>query len=321
MSAGLAEELARYDADVRRIGAAARRLVHSDVPLAKTAARRHLGGGKRLRAVVALLSGRLCGLADKVSDKIAIGIEIIHTATLMHDDVVDEAPLRRSQATANQLYGNAAAVLVGDFLYSRASQILAEVGSLPLLAWIADSTNRLAEGEVLQLQRSGKRIGGEVYFDIIGRKTANLFETAAAAAALVSGDRKKLPALAAYGRHLGIAFQLIDDCLDYAGAGDETGKKIGADFGEGKMTLPLILALEKAEPAARRRLLAGWRRGDESSFAAALQLVRDTGALAETRRRAAAAAEKAAAALAPCPDTPVRQTLITLAKASVKRKK
>ncbi len=320
MTNGLAEELSYYDADVRRIGKTARRLVNSDAPLATTVGRRQMAGGKRLRAVVALLSGRLCGLADETNDKIAIAIEIIHTATLLHDDVVDEAPMRRSRSTANSIYGNAAAVLVGDFLYSRASQILAELGSLPLLAWIAKATNSLAEGEVLQLEQSGNIISGEIYFNIIGRKTANLFESAAVAPALVAKNDDYQAALAGYGRHLGLAFQLIDDCLDYEGADNETGKKIGADFAEGKMTLPTILALEKAAPAARRRLLSGWQKNNAASFAETLQLVHDTGALTETRRRAALHAEQAAESLQPCAAGDIRQTLITLAQASVKRR-
>ncbi|MBE8157991.1 MAG: polyprenyl synthetase family protein, partial [Betaproteobacteria bacterium] len=249
---GLAAELAHYDNDVRRIIRTARRLARSDAPLAAAIGRRQMAGGKRLRAVVALLCGRLCGQPDALNDKIAIGIEIIHMATLLHDDVVDDAPMRRRRSTANRMYGNAAAVLVGDFLYSRASQIFAEIGSLPLLAWIAKATNGLAEGEIMQLERAGKLMDERAYFDIIGRKTANLFESAAAAAALAGG--RPPAALAGYGRHLGTAFQLIDDCLDYAGLDGETGKKIGADFAEGKMTLPAILALAKTGAAERQKM-------------------------------------------------------------------
>ena len=318
---GLAAELAHYEKDLRRIAKVARELVHSDAPLAANIGRRHIDGGKRLRAAVALLCGRMCGLSDKTNDKIAAAIEIIHTATLLHDDVVDDASLRRRRATANRTDGNAAAVLVGDFLYSRASQILADVGSLPLLAWIAKATNSLAEGEVLQLEHSGKVIGEAAYFDIIGRKTANLFESAAAAGALVSGhgeDSPLLKALAGYGRHLGMAFQLIDDCLDYAGADAGIGKKIGADFAEGKMTLPVILALAAADENARRRLLSGWQRDNEASFAETLQLVQDTGALDETKRRAAACARRAEESLSVISED-ARRPLAALARASVIR--
>lgn len=321
VSKGLSKELARYDADLRRIADTARKLVHSDAPLASVIGRRQMRGGKRLRAVIALICGRACGLPDDTSDKIAAAIEIIHTATLLHDDVVDDAPLRRRQSTANRVFGNSAAVLVGDFLYSRASQILSDIGSLPLLAWIARATNSLAEGEVLQLEHSGKVIGESEYFDIIERKTANLFESAAAAPALVSGhdpDSPLLKALAGYGCNLGMAFQLIDDCLDYAGP--DSGKKIGADFAEGKMTLPVILALAAADKTARARLVSGWRKNNEASFAETLQLIETTGALTAARERAADYAQKAEQSLAILP-VKSRRPLATLAQASVHRER
>ena len=316
----LATELAHYDADMRRIVKMARRLISSDAPLATVIGRRQMSGGKRLRAVVTLICGRLCGISDDTNDKIAIAIEIIHTATLLHDDVVDNAPLRRQQSTANRVYGNAAAVLAGDFLYSRASQILSEIGSLPLLAWIAKATNSLAEGEMLQLQQSGKMTDEQSYFDIIRRKTANLFESAAAAAALVENHETFLPALARYGDNLGMAFQLIDDCLDYAGSDAETGKKIGADFAEGKMTLPVILALEAADDDARQRLLSGWRRNNTASFADTLRLVQETEALTKTRNRAADYAHQAEEALATLPKNSCRP-LVALARASLCRRR
>ncbi|MGI9305879.1 MAG: polyprenyl synthetase family protein [Gammaproteobacteria bacterium] len=315
---GLAEELSRYDKDLRRIARTAGRLARSDVPLASAICRRQMAGGKRLRAVVALLCGRLCGLPDALNDKIAIGVEIIHTATLLHDDVVDDAPMRRRQSTANRMHGNAAAVLAGDFLYSRASQIFADIGSLPLLSRIAQATNGLAEGEILQLQQSGKWTGEAAYFEIIGRKTANLFELAAEAPALARGD-SRASALAGYGRHLGTAFQLVDDCLDYSGDAAETGKKIGADFGEGKMTLPAILALAKSGAAARRRMLAGWRQNDAAAFADTLRLVQETGALAETRRRAAEYARRAEESLRPAFGAKSRAALAALVRASANR--
>ena len=316
---GLAAELAHYDKDVRRIIRTARRLSRSDAPLASVIGRRQMAGGKRLRAVVALLCGRLCGQPDSLNDKIAIGIEIIHTATLLHDDVVDDAPMRRRQSTANCVYGNAAAVLVGDFLYSRASQIFAEIGSVPLLAWIAKATNGLAEGEIMQLEQAGKLMDERAYFDIIGRKTANLFESAAAAPALAGGCAA-VPALADYGRHLGTAFQLIDDCLDYAGLDGETGKKIGADFAEGKMTLPAILALSKTGAAARRKILSGWQKDNAASFTETLKLVRETGALAQTRRRAVEYARKSEESLRAEFSAAECKNLVALARASVNRR-
>ena len=314
----LSAELALYKKDLRRIAETAKSLVHSDTPLAAKIGMRQMGGGKHLRAAVALICGRMCGLPDTTNDKVAAAIEIIHTATLLHDDVVDDAPMRRRQSTANRVFGNAAAVLVGDFLYARASQILAEVGSLPLLAWIAKATNSLAEGEVMQLEHSGLEIGESVYFEIIGRKTANLFEAAAAAGALVGGRESSLRAFADYGRQLGIAFQLVDDCLDYSGSCADTGKKIGADFAEGKMTLPVILALKNTNAAARKRLLSGWQNDNAASFAETLRLVQDTGALDETRRRAADCARLAEAALSPFAED-ARRPLVALARASVNR--
>ena len=317
----LADELAQYDGDLRRMFQTARKLLSSAAPLAAKISRRQLVGGKRLRAVIALLSGRLCGLADRTSDQTAVAIELIHSATLLHDDVVDDASMRRRRKTANELHGNAAAVLAGDFLYSRASQILAGLECQPLLLWIADATNSLAEGEILQLERrGGTDMTREMYFDIINRKTANLFEAASAAGALLAEKQDILPHLAAYGRHLGTAFQLIDDCLDYDGSDRETGKKIGADFAEGKMTLPAILALEKTSAASRRRILAGWQRGDEQAFADTLRLTHETGALAEVRHLAVQEVEQAMAALQNFPPHAKRDSLINLARASVMRR-
>ncbi|MDM5147740.1 polyprenyl synthetase family protein [Candidatus Persebacteraceae bacterium Df01] len=316
----LAGELAKYDGDLRRMFKRGRALVKSEVSLAEIISRRQLSGGKRLRAVVALLSGRLCGLPDAMSDKTAVAIEFIHTATLLHDDVVDEAVLRRRQSTANHVYGNSAAVLAGDFLYSRASQILADIGCMPLLVWIADATNSLAEGEIMQLEQRGCIMTKDIYFNIIRRKTANLFEAATAAAVLIADRPAVLAAMTAYGRHLGMAFQLIDDCLDYVGSDAEMGKKIGADFAEGKMTLPAILALEKTNGTTRRRLLTGWKKNDDVSFADTLRLARETGALDEVHRLAAKESELAIAALDELSPSLARDSLTTLAKVSVNRR-
>ena len=284
-----------------------------------------LEGGKRLRAVVCVLSGRLCGADPAVMDEAAAGVELIHAATLLHDDVVDDAPTRRTRPTANRLHGSAAAVLVGDFLYSRASQIFAELGNLRMLARIADATNRLAEGEVLQLlARRHPELDEEKYFAVIERKTANLFEAASAGGAILSGRDGWENGLAEYGRRLGRAFQIVDDCLDYEGEGAETGKEIGRDFAEGQMTLPALLALSRAGVGARERLLRGWRSGDADSFGEALRLARETGALAESRGRAeseaALAAQSLEAIAAEGGDAKVLEALTALAKLSAGRR-
>ena len=290
-------ELGKYDADVRRVRERMRLRLGGPALVGEIGGS-VLEGGKRLRAVVCLLSGRLCGLDMAVADEAAAGVELIHSATLLHDDVVDDAPTRRTRPTANRVHGSAAAVLVGDFLYSRASQIFAELGNVRMLSRVADATNRLAEGEVLQLlSRRDPELDEEKYFAVIERKTANLFEVASASGAILSGMDSREEALSEYGRRLGRAFQIVDDCLDYEGEGLETGKEIGRDFAEGQITLPVILALLRADSGTRDRLMAGWRAGENGAFDEALELTRKTGALAESRRRAEEEAALAVKAL------------------------
>ena len=290
-------ELERYDAEVSRVRERMRLRLGGPALVGEIGGA-VLQGGKRLRAVVCLLSGRLCGLDPSTADEAAAGVELIHSATLLHDDVVDDAPTRRTRPTANRIHGSAAAVLVGDFLYSRASQIFAELGNVRMLSRVADATNRLAEGEVLQLlARRDPELDEEKYFAVIERKTANLFEVAAASGAILSGMDSREGALSEYGRRLGRAFQIVDDCLDYEGDGLETGKEIGRDFAEGQMTLPVILALSRADEGVRGRLLEGWRAGDGGAFEEALKLARETGALAESRSRAESEADLAMKAL------------------------
>ena len=292
-----AAELAARDADVARVRERMRARLGGPALVGEIGGG-VLEGGKRLRAVVCLLSGRLCGLDPRAADEAAAGVELIHAATLLHDDVVDDAPTRRTRPTANRVHGSAAAVLVGDFLYSRASQIFAELGSLRMLSRVADATNRLAEGEVLQLlARREPSLDEEKYFAVIERKTANLFEVAAASGAILSGMTEREAALSEYGLRLGRAFQMVDDCLDYEGEGAETGKEIGRDFAEGQITLPVILALSRTDAKTRGRLLSGWREGDAGAFGEALRLTRETGALSESRARAASEADLAAKAL------------------------
>ena len=257
------------------------------------------GGGKRLRPALLLLASRACGYEGRDHHTLAAAIEMIHTATLLHDDVVDESKLRRGKETANARFGNPASVLVGDFLYSRTFQLMVGVGRMPVLSIIADATNLIAEGEVLQLLHAGDAALDErAYFDVIERKTAKLFEAAGRIGAVL-GDAGEAAeqALARYSMHLGTAFQIMDDVLDYSGEAAAIGKNLGDDLGEGKMTLPLIRALAVGttpEADVIRRAVAG---GGLTDFAPVLETLQRTGALDYARERANAESEAAACCL------------------------
>lgn len=313
-----ARYLKNFDADMQRLRGVMHAHLGSEVALiAEMEAGEYLTGGKRLRAIISLLTARLCGVPPAQGDAVAVAIEFIHTATLLHDDVVDNAPMRRHLPAVARVYGNAAAVLAGDFLYSRASQMLAQTQSLPLLQRVADATNKLAEGELLQLlQRDKTDLHEQTYYQIIEYKTANLFSVAAAAAADLRGQ--DAAALSAYGRHLGIAFQLVDDCLDYEGDDAQLGKQTGADWSEGKITLPLILFLAQQPAAQRAAVLQQARRGGLREM---IMQLRGSGALAAVRTRAAQEAQAAVQALADFPDSADKAALITLAQTSVQRDK
>ena len=314
----LSAVLAEFGDDWKNLEATMRGYLNTEIDLISEIGSRQLAGGKKLRALITLLSGRLCMLTQKESEKMAIAIELIHAATLLHDDVVDDADTRRRQRSFNRVYGNAAAVLVGDFLYSRASQIFSEIGNLRLLKRVADATNRLSEGEVLQLIRRGDpEMSEESYFAIIKRKTANLFEIAAAGPAILAKDEEMEKNLSEFGKHLGIAFQLVDDCLDYEGEDDKTGKALGRDFAEGKMTLPVILAFADMEPTKRKSLLVDWQAGGD--FNDILRLLRETGALNATRQRAQQEVNRALAAIERCPPGDAKNSMIALASLSVNR--
>jgi octaprenyl-diphosphate synthase len=208
------------------------------------------GGGKRLRPALVLLAARACGYDGDKHYTLAAVVEMIHTATLLHDDVVDESKLRRGHATANATFGNAASVLVGDFLYSRAFQLMVGVGSVRVLEILSEATNVIAEGEVMQLMNSGNpNLDESAYLTVIQRKTAKLFEAAAQLGAVLGGaSAEREAALARYGMHLGTSFQLVDDVLDYRGEQSAIGKNPGDDLAEGKMTLPLIRAIAVGDP-------------------------------------------------------------------------
>jgi len=273
------------------------------------------GGGKRLRPAVLLLAAGACGYRGEAHHTLAAVIEMIHTATLLHDDVVDESSLRRGHATANAEFGNAAAVLVGDFLYSRAFQLMVGVERMRVLSIMADATNVIAEGEVMQLMHAGDAALAETaYFEVIRRKTAKLFEAAGRIGAVLGGaDGTREDSLAAYGLHLGTAFQIMDDVLDYSGDAAAIGKNLGDDLAEGKMTLPLIhaLAVGGVEDAAVIRHAIGG--GGLTDFRPVVDTLERTGALAYARDRAIGASRAAAAALAALPPSPAAASLLQLA--------
>jgi len=272
------------------------------------------GGGKRLRPALLLLGAHACGYQGEHHHTLAAIVEMIHTATLLHDDVVDESSLRRGNPTANARFGNAASVLVGDFLYSRAFQLMVTVDSMRVFNVLSNATNVIAEGEVLQLINSGNPdLDEDGYLDVIRRKTAKLFEAAARLGAIIAdADAAEEEALAAYGAHVGTAFQLIDDMLDYSGDRDTIGKNLGADLAEGKPTLPLIRALAvgtQHDAAAIREALT---RGAAADFEPVLDALRRTGALEYTRQCAVRESDVARAQLAALRDSKYRRTLLDL---------
>jgi octaprenyl-diphosphate synthase len=306
---------ARIGADMTAVDRVLRDALSSDVILIRQVAEYIIGGGgKRLRPALLIICAKATGYQGTQHHTLAAVIEMIHTATLLHDDVVDESDLRRGHPTANAEFGNAASVLVGDFLYSRAFQMMVGVARMRVLEILADTTNAIAEGEVLQLINAGDaNLDESAYLNVIQRKTARLFEAAARLGAVL-GDASPAveDALARFGMHLGTAFQLVDDVLDYSGTADAIGKNVGDDLAEGKMTLPLIHALAhgtEEEAAVIRHAVAGGGRTDFAPVVAALDR---TGALAYARQRAAAEAAKAEACLAQLPDSPDRKTLLEL---------
>jgi octaprenyl-diphosphate synthase len=315
--------LAPIAADMQRVDALIRERLGSDVPLVRQVAEYIVaGGGKRLRPALLLLSAGACGCRGEARLELAAVVEFIHTATLLHDDVVDTSQLRRGRKTANAAFGNAASVLVGDFLYSRAFQMMVSVNSMRVMQVLADATNTIAEGEVLQLMNCHDPDVTEVaYLEVIRRKTAKLFEASARLGAVLGGAPQALEAgLAEYGMRLGTAFQVIDDVLDYSGEAAEIGKSLGDDLAEGKPTLPLIRAMASgSEPqrAAVRRAIA---EGGRDDFAPVLEAVMATGALDYAREAARREAEAAKRALAPLAASAHRDSLLELASFSVARR-
>jgi len=299
-----------------------RQRLHSEVALVNQIAEYIISaGGKRIRPVLVLLVANAYSYKGVAHHELAAVVEFIHTATLLHDDVVDESSLRRGRATANALFGNAASVLVGDFLYSRAFQMMVSLNNMRIMSILSDATNVIAEGEVLQLlNMHDPDVTQDCYLQVIRSKTAKLFEAAAELGALVAGaNDEQIAAAGEYGRSLGTAFQLIDDVLDYAGDASEIGKNVGDDLREGKPTMPLIYLMEHGTEEQRQLVRSCIETGDEQHFDAILSAITSSGALDYTRREAQKAAQRAIDAIAAMPDSRYKDSLLQLARFAVDR--
>ena len=296
--------------------------LHSRVPLvAEIAAYLVQAGGKRLRPLLVLLAARSCGDSSPHPVKLAVAIEFLHTAMLLHDDVVDESTLRRGRRTANAEWGNAASVLVGDFLHSRAFELMVELGNIDVMALISKATNGIAEGEVQQLTLLQNTSTSEAdYLEVIYRKTALLFEVSAESGAVLGGaSPSEAAAYREYGRHLGLAFQLMDDWLDYEGTAQDLGKNTGDDLAEGKVTLPIILALKAAGAPDRRILEQAIKQPGSVVFEDVRCIAERYGVIETTKHRAAAEASLAESALQDLPDSACKSQMIRLSQFAVER--
>ena len=315
-SSSTAAALALIADDMQAMDAIIARRLASDVPLVGQVSHYIIAaGGKRLRpALVLLMSGALGYRSPRRLDLAAV-VEFIHTATLLHDDVVDESTLRRGRPTANKIFGNPASVLVGDFLYSRAFQMMVEVGEMRIMQTLAEATNVIAEGEVLQLMNMHDAgLTEEGYLRVIRSKTAKLFEASARLAALLAGSTPQIERHCAdYGQALGTAFQVIDDVLDYDGDVLEMGKNLGDDLREGKVTLPLIIAMQRGTPAERLTIRQAIETGGTGRMTEIIAIVQQTGALQATRDAAAAEAMRALDALQNLPRNAYSEALEQLA--------
>jgi len=309
-------------ADMRAVDRVIRERLHSEVVLVRQVAEYIIGGGgKRLRPALVLLSAGALDYRGTAHHTLAAVVEFIHTATLLHDDVVDESALRRGRPTANTLFGNSASVLVGDFVYSRAFQMMMDVEDMRVLRVLADATNVIAEGEVLQLMNCRNAdIDEASYLQVIRYKTAKLFEAAGRLGAMVAGASPETEAaMAAYGSHLGTAFQLIDDVLDYSGDAGMIGKNVGDDLAEGKPTLPLIRVMQHGTAEEAELVRHALTSGGLADLDGVLAAIRRSGALDYTRRQAEAEAQSARAALDAISPTQYRDSLIQLASFAVTR--
>lgn len=309
-------------ADMQAVDSLIRTRLGSDVALVREVAEYIIGsGGKRLRPALVLLSAGACGYQGHHHHVLAAVVEFIHTATLLHDDVVDASELRRGATTANALFGNAASVLVGDFVYSRAFQMMVKVDNMRVMQVLADATNTIAEGEVLQLMNChNPDVDEHAYLQVIRYKTAKLFEAATRLGAILGGaNAVREEALASYGMHLGTAFQLVDDVLDYSGENAATGKNVGDDLAEGKTTLPLIYAIKHGTREEAGLIREAISKGGLSELDQVIAAIGRSGALAYTREQARSEASAAASALSVLSDSKQRDYLLQLADFAVTR--
>jgi octaprenyl-diphosphate synthase len=309
-------------AEMAAVDQVIRTRLHSEVALVNQIGEYIIGsGGKRLRPALVILSAKAFGYKGTHHHELAAVVEFIHTATLLHDDVVDESELRRGRNTANAMFGNAASVLVGDFLYSRSFQMMVSVGEMRVMQTLADATNVIAEGEVLQLLNCHDAdVDAENYLRVIHCKTAKLFEAAMRLGAILGKtDAVAEESAASFGMHLGTAFQLIDDVLDYSGDAQAIGKNLGDDLAEGKPTLPLIYAMQHGTAAQATVIRGAIEQGDIARFDEVLKIVQQTGALDYTRQQAQREADAATAALDCLPESNYKQSLLQLAAVAASR--
>ncbi|MCB1751784.1 MAG: octaprenyl diphosphate synthase [Gammaproteobacteria bacterium] len=314
---------ALIEGDMKLVDALILRRLHSDVVLINQVGHYIVNsGGKRLRPIIVLLAARALNYPGAQHVELATIIEFIHTATLLHDDVVDGSDKRRNRDTANAVWGNATSVLVGDFLYSRAFEMMVDINMMRIMEILSHATNRIAEGEVLQLLNCHDAdIDEQKYFEVILRKTATLFEAGAQLGAVLCGAASHHErALADYGRHLGIAFQIIDDALDYSSSDSEIGKNIGDDLAEGKPTLPLLRAMQVGTDTQRQALRDAIVEGGRERIGVVVDAIESTDAIEYTSRLAKEEAAKAKAALAELPGSTYRDALAAVADFAVKRK-
>ncbi len=314
--------LALIAPDMQEVDSVITQRLNTGVPLVAEVSRYIIAaGGKRLRPALLLLMCGALGYQESTRFRLAAVVEFIHTATLLHDDVVDESTLRRGRATANEAFGNPASVLVGDFLYSRAFQMMVDVGSMRVMEILAETTNTIAEGEVLQLMNMhDASLDEQAYMRVIRSKTAKLFEASTRlAAVLANANTEQEEQCATYGQALGTAFQVIDDVLDYDGSAAVMGKNLGDDLREGKVTLPLIIAMQRSNPQQAGLIRKAIETGASEQLNTVLQIIQETGALQATRAAAAAEAQRAMTAITHLPTNPYTQALLQLAAQLLER--
>lgn len=308
--------------DLRLVDGVIRESLHSEVTLVNQVAEYIISsGGKRLRPILVLLSGGLFGSLKPAHHQLAAIVELIHTSTLLHDDVVDESSKRRGKSTANALFGNAASVLVGDFVYSRTFQMMVSIQNMRVMEVLSNATNIIAEGEVLQLLNiNNADITDEDYLKVIHYKTAKLFEAASQLGAIISqASAHDESALSLYGMHLGTAFQLVDDILDLSGNSEEIGKNLGDDLAEGKPTLPILYAMRNSEPGLGNKIRHAIEHGGIEHLPLVIDAVNTSGALTHVKKLAEIEAAKSCQAIAHFPDSEFKRAMLALAEFAVTR--